>query len=649
LREVAAFKILKQVSRVYSTATFAFLEKVIPFMDNSSIERLVVLCGKKTLIQVRLHHRTNSVEFGLNDSSTDVSDTSSTPTVTTNQTVSASTGTASEPIRQHLQHMYKALGDAASTIDEKRAVILKESMRHQITLYGYHKNDQHKALLERKRRIELYKETNERIKFDNEEKQKEQLRRENAEKQKLIESKLQKEMKERQEQQKQKEQEDLQKRIMQDRLDKMKDPKLRKLIENLPEEELKHLDHDLILQKQISHLEKEKKEHMNRLKQQEKKWDYFVRAMHLEEVELRQHEYDKWAVDDKDEWEMLESERIERALVEHELLVKTVDRIKCIKEAEEVICRIRGTRSADFRKSVIDWEKTLASTRLKRLQDRKDERKKSRRAEWLTLQKEAERKKKEEEDRQKREQENASRKTTGYQRRGPEPTPGQGADADTWEKKQLPQDSRVRQQQWRPDANEDSGSRDTNGNWRRDKSDNPPIAAAGTTSDYGRQGSAMPTVNRIQDDIDWKVKKSVVPEGYRQGPIAVRDTDELWRRQEPSMPAPWTRNTNRPPASGGADSASWSRSMHRPPASGGGDPTAWSRSTHRPPASGGADAASWSRNTYRPPASGGGDPTAWSRNTHRPPASGGADSASWSRNTHRPPASGGVDEGNWRN
>lgn len=37
---------------MYSTAAFAFLGKIIPFFDRSAIERLVVMCGKKSLIQV---------------------------------------------------------------------------------------------------------------------------------------------------------------------------------------------------------------------------------------------------------------------------------------------------------------------------------------------------------------------------------------------------------------------------------------------------------------------------------------------------------------------------------------------------------------------------------------------------------------------
>jgi len=75
---------------------------------------------------------------------------------------------------------------------------------------------------------------------------------------------------------------------------------------------------------QIDHLEKEKREHLVKLKQQEKKWDYLVRALHIEEVELRQAEYEKWAVDDKESWEKFERERIEKAHHEHELLVGVV-------------------------------------------------------------------------------------------------------------------------------------------------------------------------------------------------------------------------------------------------------------------------------------------------------------------------------------
>jgi len=125
---------------------------------------------------MRIHHRNESVEFGVNadqDGASSTDDVSSlSPSSFGVQSVMSSvsgqmtSGGAGEPMRQHLQQMYKALNDAWLTIDDQRAVKLADSLRHQISVYAYHKADQHAALLNRKRRIEQYKEETERLKND---------------------------------------------------------------------------------------------------------------------------------------------------------------------------------------------------------------------------------------------------------------------------------------------------------------------------------------------------------------------------------------------------------------------------------------------------------------------------------------------------
>lgn len=68
-------------------------------------------------------------------------------------------------------------------------------------------------------------------------------------------------------------------------------------------------------------MEQEKKEQLAKLKQQEKKWDYFVRAMHLEEIPLREEEYKAWAVEDRKMWDEYETNRIKKAIEDHRFMV----------------------------------------------------------------------------------------------------------------------------------------------------------------------------------------------------------------------------------------------------------------------------------------------------------------------------------------
>ncbi|VDP53353.1 unnamed protein product [Soboliphyme baturini] len=127
-----------------------------------------------------------------------------------------------------------------------------EQLSHQISLQKYHAADDHKEILERKKRIEAYKETTEKIRQEQEENAKEEERRQ-AELQRLAEqTRLEQENTERMETMRRKEQEEIHRRMMQDRMERMKDPKFRRFLADLPEEEIQNLDNETLLQKQVS-------------------------------------------------------------------------------------------------------------------------------------------------------------------------------------------------------------------------------------------------------------------------------------------------------------------------------------------------------------------------------------------------------------
>lgn len=53
------------------------------------------------------------------------------------------------------------------------------------------------------------------------------------------------------------------------------------------------------------------------MKQQEKKWDYYVRAIHVVEIPLREAEYKERAAKDRQLWEEHEAERVQRDEEDH--------------------------------------------------------------------------------------------------------------------------------------------------------------------------------------------------------------------------------------------------------------------------------------------------------------------------------------------
>lgn len=111
-----------------------------------------------------MQHRTESVEFGLNESGSScdgMSPGGGAPGPV--QSVVTSSSGPPQAMRQHLQQMYKALNEAASAIDTQRSVALADSLQQQIIVYEYHKRDQNVALLNRKRKIEQYKEQAEHV------------------------------------------------------------------------------------------------------------------------------------------------------------------------------------------------------------------------------------------------------------------------------------------------------------------------------------------------------------------------------------------------------------------------------------------------------------------------------------------------------
>ncbi|CAF90142.1 unnamed protein product [Tetraodon nigroviridis] len=118
--------------------------------------------------------------------------------------------------------------------------------------------------------------------------------------------------------------------------------------------------------KQVEQLEKEKKELQERLKNQEKKIDYFERAKRLEEIPLIKKAY--------------EEQRISNMKVEREKALEHKKRMsRMMEDKENFLSKITAARSFIYKEKLKAFEERLVEERKKRLEDRRKQRKEERR------------------------------------------------------------------------------------------------------------------------------------------------------------------------------------------------------------------------------------------------------------------------------
>uniref|UniRef100_A0A673K231 Eukaryotic translation initiation factor 3 subunit A n=1 Tax=Sinocyclocheilus rhinocerous TaxID=307959 RepID=A0A673K231_9TELE len=229
---------------------------------------------------------------------------------------------------------------------------------------------------------------------------------------------LKQEAKEREKERIMQEHEQIKKKTVRERLEQIKKTELgAKAFKDIDIEDLEELDPDFIMAKQVEQLEKEKKELQERLKNQEKKIDYFERAKRLEEIPLIKKAYEEQRIKDMELWELQEEERISNMKMEREKALEHKQRMsRMMEDKENFLSKIKAARS--FIYEVI---KTLISS--KRLEERKKQRKEDRRnAFYRQKEEEAQRiheeqLKKEREERERLEQEQREEEEREYQER----------------------------------------------------------------------------------------------------------------------------------------------------------------------------------------------------------------------------------------
>ncbi|XP_054974940.1 eukaryotic translation initiation factor 3 subunit A [Sorex araneus] len=390
LQNNTILRLLQQVAQIYQSIEFSRLTSLVPFVDAFQLERAIVDAARHCDLQVRIDHTSRTLSFGSDLNYATREDAPIGPHLQS---------MPSEQIRNQLTAMSSVLAKALEVI--KPAHILQEKEeQHQLAVTAYLKNSrkEHQRILARRQTIE---ERKERLESLNIQREKEELEQREAELQKVRkaeEERLRQEAKEREKERILQEHEQIKKKTVRERLEQIKKTELgAKAFKDIDIEDLEELDPDFIMAKQVEQLEKEKKELQERLKNQEKKIDYFERAKRLEEIPLIKSAYEEQRIKDMDLWEQQEEERITTMQLEREKALEHKSRMsRMLEDRDLFVTRLKAARQSVYEEKLKQFEERLAEERHNRLEERKRQRKEERRVTYYREKEEEEQRRAEE-------------------------------------------------------------------------------------------------------------------------------------------------------------------------------------------------------------------------------------------------------------
>ncbi|MEE6486681.1 hypothetical protein FKM82_014669 [Ascaphus truei] len=373
LQNNTILRLLQQVAQIYQSIEFSRLTSLVPFIDAFLLERAIVDAARHCDLQVRIDHTTRTLSFGSDLNYSTREDAPLGPFLQ---------NMPSEHIRNQLTAMSSVLAKAVAII--KPAHILQEKeQHHQLAITAYVKNSrkEHQRILTRRQTIE---ERKERLENLNIQREKEELELREAELQKVRkaeEERLRLEAKEREKERILQEHEQIKKKTVRERLEQIKKTELgAKAFKDIDIENLEELDPDFIMAKQVEQIEKEKRELQERLKNQEKKIDHFERAKRLEEIPLIKKAYEEQRINDMEQWELQEEERISSLKIEREKALEHKNRMsRMLEDRDLFVSKLTSARQSVFEEKLNQFQDKLSEERHVRLEERKRQRKSERR------------------------------------------------------------------------------------------------------------------------------------------------------------------------------------------------------------------------------------------------------------------------------
>ncbi|KAK5853682.1 hypothetical protein PBY51_014815 [Eleginops maclovinus] len=497
-------RLLQQVAQIYQSIEFTRLASLVPFVDAFQLERSIVDAARHCDLQVRIDHTSRTLSFGSDLNYSTKEDAPVGPFLQ---------NMPSAQIRNQLTAMSASLAKAIQVI--KPASILQErEEQSQLAMAAYLKNARkdHQRILARRQTIE---ERKERLESLNIQREKEELEQREAEMQKVRkaeEERLRQEAKEREKERIMQEHEQIKKKTVRERLEQIKKTELgAKAFKDIDIEDLEELDPDFIMAKQVEQLEKEKRELQERLKNQEKKIDYFERAKRLEEIPLIKQAYEEQRIKDMELWELQEEERISNMKVEREKALEHKKRMsRMMEDKESFLSKITAARSFIYEEKLKTFEERLVEERKKRLEERKKQRKEDRRNNYYRQKEEdaqrihEEQLKKEREEAERIEQEQREEEEREYQERLRK--------LEEQERKQRARQQEIEERERRRDEEKRVPAEDKPKDWGEKDVDKEPEKEEG-----GWRKRVEDKERRSEDDKEEREAPLRRVEGFRRG------------------------------------------------------------------------------------------------------------------------------------
>ncbi|XP_066549766.1 eukaryotic translation initiation factor 3 subunit A isoform X2 [Amia ocellicauda] len=417
LQSNTILRLLQQVAQIYQSIEFSRLASLVPFVDVFQLERSIVDAARHCDLQVRIDHTSRNLSFGSDLNYSTKEDSPVGPFLQ---------NMPSEQIRNQLTAMSSALAKAIDVI-KPPSILQEREEQNQQAIAAYLKNarKEHQRILARRQTIEERKERLENLNIQREKEELEQREAEMQKVRKAEEERLRQEAKEREKERIMQEHEQIKKKTVRERLEQIKKTELgAKAFKDIDIEDLEELDPDFIMAKQVEQLEKEKRELQERLKNQEKKIDYFERAKRLEEIPLIKKAYEEQRIQDMELWELQEEERISNMKVEREKALEHKQRMSRMMEDQEYfVSKITAARQSVYEEKLKQFQERLVEERKRRLEERKKQRKEDRRNTYYQEKEEEaqriheEQLKKEREERERVEREQREEEEREYQER----------------------------------------------------------------------------------------------------------------------------------------------------------------------------------------------------------------------------------------
>ncbi|XP_069001291.1 eukaryotic translation initiation factor 3 subunit A isoform X3 [Embiotoca jacksoni] len=417
LQSNTILRLLQQVAQIYQSIEFSRLASLVPFVDAFQLERSIVDAARHCDLQVRIDHSSRTLSFGSDLNYSTKEDSPVGPFLQ---------NMPSAQIRNQLTAMSASLAKAIQVI-KPPSILTEREEQNQLAIAAYLKNARkdHQRILARRQTIE---ERKERLESLNIQREKEELEQREAEMQKVRkaeEERLRQEAKEREKERIMQEHEQIKKKTVRERLEQIKKTELgAKAFKDIDIEDLEELDPDFIMAKQVEQLEKEKRELQERLKNQEKKIDYFERAKRLEEIPLIKQAYEEQRIKDMELWELQEEDRISNMKVEREKALEHKQRMsRMVEDKDNFLSKITAARSFIYEEKLKTFQDRLVEERKTRLEERKKQRKEDRHNNFYRQKEEdaqrihEEQLKKEREERERLEQEQREEEEREYQER----------------------------------------------------------------------------------------------------------------------------------------------------------------------------------------------------------------------------------------